>query len=171
MELVRYLGGRLRRGARQISGRRPEASAHSQSVSFFMGGGLTWPVRYPCGPLSWLLTSLGAAYAEAIRHSALRPHVRRGPSPASATTPPPPPLSEDERASAAVTDKNRFVYWGINISKAEAEMAEELIHLHGIRNLNDDVTHEVRSFEGPVPRGFTTTDGLETLSKLSFNNN
>jgi SAM-dependent methyltransferase len=78
--------------------------------------------------------------------------------------PPPPPLSEDERASAAVTDKNRFVYWGITISKAEAEMAAELIHLHGIRNLNDDVTIEVRSFDGPLPIGFTATIAIESLS-------
>jgi hypothetical protein len=77
--------------------------------------------------------------------------------------PPPPQLSKNERARAAANDKNRLVYMGITISKAEAEMAKELILFHGIKNLKD-VTIDVKSFDDPLPRGFTATIAIESLS-------
>jgi SAM-dependent methyltransferase len=77
--------------------------------------------------------------------------------------PPPPPLSKNERGRAVVNDKNRLVYTGITISKAEAEMAKELILLHSIKNLKD-VTIDVKSFDDPLPRGFTATIAIESLS-------
>lgn len=77
--------------------------------------------------------------------------------------PPPPPLSKTERARAAVHDKNRLLYTGITISKAEAEMARELILLHNITNLKD-VSIDVKSFDDPLPRGFTATIAIESLS-------
>jgi SAM-dependent methyltransferase len=76
---------------------------------------------------------------------------------------PPPPLSKNERARAAVNYKTRLVYTGITVSRAEAEMARELILLHGITNLKD-VSIDVRSFDDPLPRGFTATIAIESLS-------
>jgi hypothetical protein len=78
---------------------------------------------------------------------------------------PPPPLSEmkQERPRAGVHYKNRLVYTGITNSQAEATMARELILLHNITNLKD-VKIDVKSFDDPLPRGFTATIAIESLS-------
>ncbi len=75
---------------------------------------------------------------------------------------PPPPPSKKKRAHAAVSDKSRLLYMGITISKAEAEMARELILLHGINSLKD-VSIDVKSFDDPLPKDFTTTIAIESL--------
>jgi hypothetical protein len=78
---------------------------------------------------------------------------------------PPPLLSElkSERPRAGAHFKNRLVYTGITNSKVEATMARELILLHGSTYLRD-VKVDVKSFDDPLPRGFTATIAIESLS-------
>jgi hypothetical protein len=62
-----------------------------------------------------------------------------------------------------VNYKNRLQYTGITISKAEMIMAREIILHHGITDIKD-VTIDLKSFDDPLPRGFTATIAIESLS-------